>query len=140
MDVREINKRVIEQFRAGGEIDGMHRDRLLLLTTTGARSGRDHTTPMMFHRDGHGRLLVIASNAGAPRDPDWYRNLVARPAVRVEIGDDAYPATAAALTGADRDRAWTEIKAAYPFFADHEAKAGREIPVVELIGQFATHQ
>jgi deazaflavin-dependent oxidoreductase (nitroreductase family) len=132
MDVSEINKRVIEQFRAGGEIDGMHRERLLLLTTTGARSGRPHTTPMMFHRGGDGRVLVIASNAGAPRDPDWYRNLVAHPEVRVEVGDHAYRATATALTGAGRDRAWAEIKAAYPFFADHEAKAGREIPVVEL--------
>ena len=132
MDVSEINKRVIEQFRAGGAIDGMHRERLLLLTTEGARSGRSHTTPMMFHRDGDGRLLVIASNAGAPSDPDWYRNLVAHPGVRVEIGDHAYPATATALTGVDRDRAWAEIKAAYPFFADHVAKAAREIPVVEL--------
>jgi deazaflavin-dependent oxidoreductase (nitroreductase family) len=132
MDVSEVNKRVIEQFRAGGDIDGMRRERLLLLTTTGARSGRSHTTPMMFHRDTGGRLLVIASNAGAAQDPDWYRNLVADPAVRVEIGDSAYPATATALTGADRDQAWTEIKAAYPFFADHEAKSGREIPVVEL--------
>jgi deazaflavin-dependent oxidoreductase (nitroreductase family) len=123
MDVSEINKRVIEQFRAGGEIDGMHRERLLLLTTTGARSGRPHAA---------GRLLVIASNAGAPRDPDWYRNLVAHPAVQVEIGDDSYPATATPLTGADRERAWAEMKAAYPFLADHEAKAGREIPVVQL--------
>jgi deazaflavin-dependent oxidoreductase (nitroreductase family) len=132
MDVSEVNKRVIEQFRAGGAIDGMHRERLLLLTTTGARSGRSHTTPMMFHRDGNGRLLVIASNAGAPHDPDWYRNLVAHPSVRVEIADGDHPATATALTGEDREHAWAEITAAYPFFADHEAKAGRDIPVVEL--------
>jgi len=133
MDVSEINKRVIEQFRSGGDIEGMHRDRLLLLTTKGARSGRDHTTPMMFHRDGDGRLLVIASNAGAARDPDWYRNLVAHPTVRVEVADQDYAATATPLTGDDRARAWAEIKAAYPFFADHETKAaGREIPVVAL--------
>src|SRR4051794_12291444 len=101
MDVSEVNKRVIEQFRAGGAIDGMHRERLLLLTTTGARSGREPTTPMMFPRDAAGRLLVIASDAGAVHDPDWYRNLVAHPAARVEIGDHAYPATATVLTGAD---------------------------------------
>ncbi|WP_433306625.1 nitroreductase/quinone reductase family protein [Actinoplanes sp. CA-030573] len=135
MDIRAINERVIGQFRAGGEIEGMHRDRLLLLTTAGARTGRRHTTPMMFHRAGEGdRLLVIASNAGATADPDWYRNLVADPAVTVEIGDSSYDATAVPLTGDDRARAWDEIKAAYPFFADHEVKAaGREIPVVELI-------
>jgi deazaflavin-dependent oxidoreductase (nitroreductase family) len=132
MDVSEINKRVIEQFRAGGDIDGMQRDRLLLLTTKGARSGRAHTTPMMYHRDTDDRLLVIASNAGAVRDPDWYRNLLADPTVRVEIGDQDYPATATPLAGDDRARAWAEIKAAYPFFADHETKAGREIPVVAL--------
>jgi deazaflavin-dependent oxidoreductase (nitroreductase family) len=132
MDVKAINKHVIDQFRAGGEIEGMHRERLLLLTTTGARTGRPHTTPMMFHRDGD-RLLVMASNAGAPADPDWYRNLVAHPAVTVEVGDARYAATATPLTGADRERAWAAIKQAYPFFADHEAKAGREIPVVELL-------
>jgi len=132
MDVSEVNKRVIGQFRAGGAIDGMHRERLLLLTTTGARSGTAHATPMMFHRDAGGRLLVIASNAGAVRDPDWYRNLVAHPSVRVEIGDRDYPATATPLTGSDRERAWAEITAAYPFFADHAVKAGRDIPVVVL--------
>ena len=132
MDVSEVNKRVIEQFRAGGAIDGMHRERLLLLTTTGARSGSAHTTPMMFHRDGDGRLLVIASNAGAVRDPDWYRNLVAHPSVRVEIGEQDYAATATPLSGSDRQRAWAEITAAYPFFADHAVKAGRDIPVVAL--------
>ena len=104
MDVKAVNRRVIEQYRAGGEIEGMHRD----------------------------RLLVIASNAGAPADPDWYRNLAARPAVTVEIGAESYEATATPLTGDDRTRAWAAIKEAYPFFADHEAKAGREIPVVEL--------
>lgn len=131
MDVKEVNKRVIEQFRAGGEIEGMHRDRLLLLTTTGARTQREHTTPMMFHRTGD-RLLVIASNAGATHHPDWFRNIVAHPDVTVELGGETYTATATPLTGADRERAWSEIKQAYPFFADHEAKARREIPVVAL--------
>ena len=73
MDMKEINRQVIEQFRAGGKITGMQRERLVLLTTVGARTGQKRTTPMMFHRDGD-RLLVIASNAGAPRHPDWYRN------------------------------------------------------------------
>jgi deazaflavin-dependent oxidoreductase (nitroreductase family) len=132
MDIREINRKVIAQFRAGGEVEGMHRDRLLLLTTTGRRSGRPRTTPMMFHPDG-GRLLVIASNMGAAEHPDWYLNLVADPHVTVEVGDEEYPATAAPTEGADRDRVWTEIKREYPFFVEHEEKAGaREIPVVAL--------
>ena len=134
MDYTEINRRVIEQFRAGGDVDGMHRDRLLLLTTTGARTGKRHTTPMMYHRDGD-RLLVIASNAGATRDPDWYVNLVADPAVTVEVGDEAFDARATTTQGDDRSRSWAMLKDNYPFFADHEVKAGREIPVVALTRQ-----
>lgn len=132
MDLLTVNRRVIEQFRAGGEVEGMHRERLLLLTTTGARTGSERTSPMMFHRKGD-RLFVIASASGATSDPAWYRNLLADPAVRVEIGDESYRAVATPLTGDEHDRLWTEIKERYPFFADHEAKAApRRIPVVEL--------
>lgn len=131
MDIQEVNRRVIEQFRAGGEVDGMHRDRLVLLTTVGARTGRRHTAPMMFHPDGD-RTVVIASNRGAPRHPDWYLNLVADPHVVVEIGDDVYDAVATTLTGADRDRVWADIVAADPFFTDHQAATTRQIPLVVL--------
>lgn len=131
MVAREINRKVIEQFRAGGQIDGMHRDRLVLLTTTGARTGRPHTTPVMFHRDAD-RLLVIASNSGAPVAPDWYRNLVRQPRVTVEAGEDHYDAIATVLTGQEREQRWAALKAAYPFLGDHEKIAGRTIPVVAL--------
>jgi deazaflavin-dependent oxidoreductase (nitroreductase family) len=131
MDVKEINRRVIEQFRAGGEIEGMHRDRLLLLTTTGAKSGQRRTTPMMFHPDGD-RLLVIASNMGSPRHPAWYLNLVADPRVTVEVGDEAYEAVASTAEGAERERLWSMLKQNYPFFAEHEQQTERVIPVVIL--------
>jgi deazaflavin-dependent oxidoreductase (nitroreductase family) len=131
MDIREVNARVIEQFRAGGEIDGMHREGLLLLTTTGVKSGRSRTTPMMFHRDGD-RLLVIASNIGAPNHPQWYLNLVADPNVVVEAGNERFDATATPLQGTERERAWTMLKETYPFCAEHEAKTTRLIPVVGL--------
>ena len=132
MDIRETNRRVIAQFRAGGPVDGMQRDRLVLLTTTGRRSGEPRTTPMMFHRDGD-RVLVIASNIGAATQPDWDLNLVADPRVTVEVGDESYPAIATPTEGADRDRVWTLLKQTYPFFADHEVKAApRVIPVVAL--------
>lgn len=131
MDIHDINRKVIEQFRAGGEIEGMRRERLLLLTTKGAKTGADRTTPMMFHQDGD-RVVVMASNAGAPKAPDWYANLRADAAVRVEIGDDAYPATATVATGDERARLWAEITDLYPFFLDHEQKANREIPLVVL--------
>ena len=132
MDIREVNRRVVDQFRAGGPIEGMQRDRLVLLTTTGRCSGKSRTTPMMFHRDGD-RVLVIASNVGAAAHPDWYRNLAADPHVTVEIGDETYPALAATTEGADRERVWAELKERYPFFADHEVQsAPRTIPVVAL--------
>jgi deazaflavin-dependent oxidoreductase (nitroreductase family) len=131
VDARQVNRRVIEQFRAGGEIEGMHRDRLVLLTTTGAKTGRQHTTPVMFQRDGD-RILVIAANAGAPQHPDWYRNLAADPRVRVEVGDDDYPAIAAVLAGDEREQRWAKLKEDYPFFASYEETAGRVIPVIAL--------
>jgi deazaflavin-dependent oxidoreductase (nitroreductase family) len=87
---------------------------------------------MMFHRDGE-HVYVIASNRGAPQHPDWYRNLAAEPQVTVEIGDTTYRATATPLTGTEYDRVWTDIKQAYPFFAEHETTAERVIPVVELV-------
>ncbi len=135
MDVREVNKRVIEQFRAGGEVEGMHRERLVLLTTTGRRTGEPRTTPMMFHRDGD-RVLVIASNVGAPRHPDWYLNLVSHPEVTVEVGDESGAprrAVARTLRGAEREPVWEMLKATYPFFAEHDRTTARTIPVVALL-------
>ena len=131
MDLKEVNKRVIEQFRAGGEIEGMHRERLVLLTTTGARTGKQRTAPMMFYRDGD-RILVMASNNGAPPTPNWFHNLRANPRVGVEIGDERFEADARPLEGAERDRAWSTVTKAHPFFAEHQKRAGRTIPVVAL--------
>jgi deazaflavin-dependent oxidoreductase (nitroreductase family) len=131
MDMQDINRRVIEQFRAGGDIEGMQRERLLLLTTKGAKTGADRTTPVMFHRDGD-RVVVMASNAGARKAPDWYTNLRANALVRVEIGEDAYMATATVAEGDERARLWAEITRLYPFFLEHEQTANREIPLVIL--------
>jgi deazaflavin-dependent oxidoreductase (nitroreductase family) len=131
MDIKAINRQVIDQFRAGGEIEGMHRDRIVLLTTTGVKSGQRRTTPMMFHREGD-RLYVIASNVGAPRHPDWYLNLAAHPQVTVEVGDETYDARAEPLRGEELERVWAMLKENYPFFAEHEAKTDRTIPVVAL--------
>jgi deazaflavin-dependent oxidoreductase (nitroreductase family) len=131
MDIQAINRRVIEQFRAGGPIDGMHREGILLLTTTGRKTGRPRTTPMMFDRDG-GDLVVIASNIGAASHPDWYLNLVADSRVVVEVGTERFNAIATATSGERQERLWSWLKQKYPFFAEHEAKTSREIPVVAL--------
>lgn len=135
-DQKAYNQQLVAQFRANREQvgDQFAGRPLLLLTTRGARSGRAHTTPMMYVRDGD-RLLVIASNAGAPTAPDWYHNLVAHPDVTVEVGAETYPATAVVLEGEERAMKWGEIVAAYAFFADHQAKVARQIPVVALVRQ-----
>ncbi len=132
-DQNEYNRRLIEEFRATrGQANGPMAGRpLLLLTTTGARTGQRRTTPLMYVPDGN-RLLLIASNAGAPRHPDWYHNLVAHPSVVVEVGAETFDATAVVTEGAERQRLWAQIVARYPFFADHEAKTRRQIPIVAL--------
>jgi len=127
-DMQAHNRALIEEFRASGGTPGRP---LLLLTTSGRRTGEPRTTPMMYVEDGD-RLLVIASNAGATREPDWCRNLRANPAVTVEITGETYPATAVVITGEERDRLFARICEGYPFFRDHQAKAGRTIPVVAL--------
>jgi deazaflavin-dependent oxidoreductase (nitroreductase family) len=129
-DITEHNRQLIAQFRAAGrKLD----DRpMLLLTTTGARSDRPHTAPMMYVRDDE-RLLVIASNAGAPSHPDWYHNLLATPRVTVEVDGETFTANAVPLVGDERDRIFARIAAQYPFFNDHQAGISRTIPVVALV-------
>ncbi len=131
MDQLAFNDDLIAKFREGGEIEGMHRDRLLLLTTLGRKTGEPRTAPMMFYIDRD--PVVIASNNGAPRHPSWFLNLEAEPRVTVELPDETYETTAEALDGEDYERVWTEIAAAYPFFAEHQQQAGsRRIPLVRL--------
>jgi deazaflavin-dependent oxidoreductase (nitroreductase family) len=132
MDIREINKQVIATFRAGDDPPGMHRDRLLLLTTNGRRSGEPRTSPMAYFTDGD-TPVVFASNIGAARHPDWYLNLEADPHVTVETADATFAATATTARGADRDRLWAAAVERFPFLPDHQEKAGdREIPLVVL--------
>jgi deazaflavin-dependent oxidoreductase (nitroreductase family) len=129
-DQHEFNRKLIAEFRESGRrLDGRP---LLLLTTTGRRSGKHYTTPMMYVRLDD-RLLVIASNAGAPKDPDWYLNLAAEPAVTVEVDGEEYPATALPAAGEDREALFARISEQFPFFTDHQNGVGRKIPVVELV-------
>jgi len=129
----EYNRKLIEDFRASrGVSDDPFAGRpLLLLTTTGARSGQRRTTPLMYVAD-RDRLLVIASNAGAPAHPDWYRNLLAHPEATVEVGADTYDVHAVVLEGAERQQLWDKIVESYPFFTEHQAKITREIPLIAL--------
>lgn len=132
--IDDYNGRLIEEFRANeGKVGGSWEGRdLLVLTTTGRKSGNPHTTPMVFTRDGD-RLLVYASKGGAPTHPDWYLNLVAQPHVVVEVGADRYDAIATPLEGDERDRKFAAQAERVPTFAEYQEKTGgRVIPVVAL--------
>ncbi|MEV7346068.1 nitroreductase/quinone reductase family protein [Streptomyces sp. NPDC093544] len=131
-----FNQSVIEEFRANhGQVGGFFEGaRLLLLTTTGARTGTPHTTPVGYYPDGGERVLVIASAGGAPEHPDWFRNLLANPRVTVEDGVFTYEANAVVLERAERDRAFARAVEADPGWAEYQAKTDRVIPVVALHG------
>lgn len=133
-DMSDWNRKVIEEFRAnegrvGGQFAGAP---LLLLHTTGARSGQARVNPMMY-LDLDGRRFVFASKAGADTHPDWYHNLVAHPEVTVEAGTESYEATAKPLAAEDRDRVFAEQARRYSGFAEYQEKTSRVIPVVELV-------
>ncbi|WP_116948719.1 nitroreductase/quinone reductase family protein [Jiangella endophytica] len=130
----DYNQQVVDEFRAsrgrvGGPFDGA---RLLLLTTTGARSGAAHTVPVGYLPDDGGRLVVIGSAGGAPRHPAWFHNLVAHPRVHVEDGLFAYDADAAVLDGDERDAVFARAVEADSGWADYERRSGRRLPVVAL--------
>jgi deazaflavin-dependent oxidoreductase (nitroreductase family) len=133
--VNDFNQKVIEEFRANqGKVGGMFEGAdLALLTTTGAKSGRQTTSPVMYFPAGEGTVAVIASNGGADKHPSWYYNLRANPDVTVEIGTDKFEATATQVTdGDERDRLYRDAVAIAPGFAEYEAKTDRRIQVFTL--------
>ncbi len=129
----EYNRGIIEEFRANaGVVGGPFEGRpMMLLTTTGARTGRTLTSPLVYSTDGDD-MVVIASMGGAPTHPSWYHNLVANPTVTVEQGTGSYEATAVIQTGAERRRLFDQQAAQMAVFKEYEAKTTREIPVVVL--------
>jgi len=154
VNVNDWNAKMIEEFRAnegklGGQFEGAP---MLLLTTTGAKSGQRRVNPMMYlaeagllvsdNYESSGdrrvsseegdRIYVFASKAGAPTNPDWYHNLVANPEVTVERGAETYKAVATPVIGAERDRIYAIQAKRYPGFAEYQEKTTRTIPVVSL--------
>jgi deazaflavin-dependent oxidoreductase (nitroreductase family) len=127
------NDKIIEEFRAnggkvGGPFDGAP---ILLLHTTGAKTGQQRVHPMMY-RPVDGGYAVFASKAGAPTSPDWYHNLVANPNVQAEIGTQTLAMRARVADAAEREPIWTAQKTEYPGFQGYEEKTTRQIPVVIL--------
>ncbi|MEA2406347.1 MAG: hypothetical protein QOE69_466 [Thermoleophilaceae bacterium] len=130
---RERNAEIIDEFRANeGRVGGYFEGKtLLLLTTTGAKSGRRHTNPAIYLVDGD-RYVVFASNGGAPNNPGWYHNVQAHPEVDVEVGTESFPATAAVLEGPERDDLFRRQADRDPTFDEYQAGIDRVIPVVAL--------
>jgi deazaflavin-dependent oxidoreductase (nitroreductase family) len=129
----DFNDRIIEEFRSnegrvGGPFEGAP---MLLLHTTGARSGAERVSPVVYAEDGD-RWVVFASKGGAPTNPDWFHNLRAHSDATIEVGTDTVRVVARAAEGDERERLWSRQKERMPGFADYEQKTTREIPVVVL--------
>ncbi len=133
MPQSEFNLNIIKEFREnGGETSGPFKGRpLLLLTTTGAKSGETYTTPLVYTRDGD-TYVIIASMGGAPKSPAWYFNAKANPDVTIEVGTEKFDATASIAEGAERERLYAQQAATMPAFNDYKEKTTRQIPVVVL--------
>ena len=133
MDMQKMNDTIIAEFRAndgkvGGQFEGAP---LVLVHHTGARSGTERVTPMMYRPERDG-FAIFASKAGAPNNPAWFHNLVANPDTQIEVGTETLDVTARVTEGAERDRIWDAQKTEYPGFADYENATDRLIPVLVL--------
>ena len=132
-ELNDFNQQVISEFRAnqgkvGGQLANMP---VLLLTTTGAKSGRTLTKPLVYTTDGD-RIVVLASFAGGPKNPPWYHNLVANPVATVELGSERFRVQAAVTAGEERQRLFDRQAAQMPIFAEYQQKTTRQIPVIVL--------
>ncbi len=129
----DFNASIIDEFRANAGVVGgpFERASLLLLHTTGARSGAERVNPLVYSTDGD-NLVIFASKGGAPTHPDWYHNVVAHPDVTAEVGTDTVALRARVAEPAEREALWSRQKDRMPNFADYEAKTARQIPVIVL--------
>ncbi len=132
-ETNDWNQQIIDEFRAnGGKVGGQFEGApLLVLHSTGARTGQERVHPMMY-QDLDGAWAVFASKAGADTNPAWFHNLVAHPDATVEIGTETVAVTARVADDDERAPIWERQKAEYPGFADYEAATDRTIPVVIL--------
>lgn len=133
MDFNEWNKSIIQEFRAnGGQVGGQFANMpLLLLHTTGAKSGQARINPVAYLKDGN-RCVVVASKAGAPSNPDWYYNIVANPEISIEVGTEQIDVVATVAGEPERTELFAKMVAKNSGFAEYEAATTRIIPVVIL--------
>ncbi len=132
-DSNDFNTNLIAEFRANaGKVGGMFEGSpMMLLTTTGARSGQQRIAPLVYTTD-NGHYVIIASKGGAPTNPDWFHNLRANPEVTVEVGDESFKARASVPEGAERQRLFDQQAALMPGFAEYQKNTTRTLPVVVL--------
>ncbi len=133
-DHNDFNQQIISEFRAnegkvGGGFEGAP---MVIITTTGAKTGKQRENPLVCLPGDGDDFYIFASAAGAPKDPDWYRNLVANPIITVERGTEKFEATASTVTGAKRDEIYAAQEAIMPGFTEYKENAGRVIPVVAV--------
>ena len=130
--LRWVNKLAARRIRRTGKMMGLGFN-ALILTTVGAKSGAERTNPVGWFPGNDGSWLIVASAAGAARNPAWYHNIAAHPdRVEIELGGRTIPVTAEQLHGAEREEAWRQITAAAPRFAAYQRKTDRELPVIRL--------
>ena len=117
----------------GGEVGHIWKrgSKILLLTTTGRKSGEPRTTPLIYAQDGD-RYVIVASKGGAPEHPGWYENLEKTPEVELQVLDEVFPARARTAEGEERERLWAKANEVWPHYAEYQTKTDREIPVVVL--------
>lgn len=128
----EFNRNIIEEFRANaGKVAAFEGGNLLLLHSIGARTGHPRVTPLAYLTI-DGRMYIVGSYAGAPKDPAWVHNLRADPHARIEVGTDAYDVAVRELPLPERDEIYPKIAAAAPAFAEYQANTSRVIPLFEL--------
>jgi deazaflavin-dependent oxidoreductase (nitroreductase family) len=132
-EMQDFNSQIAAEFRANeGQVGGMFAGAtLLLLTTTGAKTGAARLNPLVYYGEGD-RYVVFASAGGSPRHPDWYFNLTAHPEVTVEVGTETFRARATELVGEDRDRIYAAQAARSPQFAEYQQNTTRRIPAIAL--------
>ena len=133
-DGDDFNGKVISEFRAnGGKVGGFFEGApMLLLHHNGAKSGTERVNPLMYQQVG-GSYAIFASAGGGPRDPQWFRNLVAHPEVKLEVGTSTVQVRARVAEGDERESIWETQKERYPQFAEYEKNtAPRVIPVIVL--------
>lgn len=128
-----VNTMAARRIRRTGTMTGLGFN-ALILTTVGAKSGTERTNPVGWFPGNDGSWLIVASAAGAARNPAWYHNIAAHPGqVTIELNGRTIPVTAEQLHGAERDQAWQQITAAAPRFAQYQQKTDRELPIIRLV-------